>query len=126
MGTVVIGGWVYFFLEAGWGKGVFGCLFVLMFVCRWGHLAIQFASKMGAEVVVFSTSPDKRKEAKDFGTSEFVLLNELEKLSAPVNVLIVSSSKLPDCDKYFPPLLLSDHTTNLYVQIPRQGSLSQE
>jgi D-arabinose 1-dehydrogenase-like Zn-dependent alcohol dehydrogenase len=64
-----------------------------------GHLAIQFASKMGNEVVVFSTSADKEKEAREFGAKEFVLLNELEKLSAPVNVLIISGSKYPDWDK---------------------------
>jgi D-arabinose 1-dehydrogenase-like Zn-dependent alcohol dehydrogenase len=65
-----------------------------------GHLAIQFAAKMGAEVVVFSTSADKEKEAREFGASEFVLLGELEKLGAPVNVLIVAGSKYPDWDKY--------------------------
>lgn len=65
-----------------------------------GHLAIQFAAKMGVEVVVFSTSADKEKEAKEFGATEFILLNELEKLSAPINVLIISGSKYPDWDKY--------------------------
>jgi D-arabinose 1-dehydrogenase-like Zn-dependent alcohol dehydrogenase len=70
-----------------------------------GHLAIQFAAKMGAEVVVFSTSADKEEEAKGFGATEFVLLNELEKLSTPINVLIIAGSKYPDWDKYgFHPL----------------------
>ncbi|EEB99939.1 hypothetical protein MPER_00249, partial [Moniliophthora perniciosa FA553] len=36
-----------------------------------GHLAIQFAAKMGCDVVVFSSSESKRKEALALGASEF-------------------------------------------------------
>lgn len=61
-----------------------------------GHLAIQFAAKMGVEVVVFSSSADKEAEARAFGASEFVLLSEPEKISAPVDVLILAGSKYPD------------------------------
>lgn len=64
-----------------------------------GHLAIQFAAKMGAEVVVFSTSSDKEAEARAFGASEFVLMSEPEKIRAPVKTMIVSSNKYPDWDK---------------------------
>lgn len=64
-----------------------------------GHLAIQFAAKMGADVVVFSTSKDKEAEAKEFGAKEFVLTNEPEKISAPVKVLIVAGNKYPDWSK---------------------------
>jgi D-arabinose 1-dehydrogenase-like Zn-dependent alcohol dehydrogenase len=64
-----------------------------------GHLAIQFASKLGTEVVVFSTSKSKEQEAKGFGASEFVLLDQLEKLRAPVDVLVLTASKFPDWEK---------------------------
>lgn len=64
-----------------------------------GHLAIQFAAKLGAEVVVFSTSPGKEKEAREFGASEFVLINEPEKVSSPVDVLVVAASSAPDWSK---------------------------
>jgi D-arabinose 1-dehydrogenase-like Zn-dependent alcohol dehydrogenase len=64
-----------------------------------GHLAIQFASKFGAEVVVFSTSSNKEQEAKGFGANEFVLLDELEKLKAPVDILVLTASKYPDWNK---------------------------
>ncbi|KAF9477446.1 GroES-like protein [Pholiota conissans] len=37
-----------------------------------GHFAIQFAKALGAEVVVFSHSPDKDKDARELGASEFV------------------------------------------------------
>jgi D-arabinose 1-dehydrogenase-like Zn-dependent alcohol dehydrogenase len=64
-----------------------------------GHLAIQYASKMGAEVAVISSSKDKEAEAREFGASEFVLLNEVEKISAPLDVLVLTASKYPDWDK---------------------------
>lgn len=71
-----------------------------------GHLAIQFAAKMGVEVVVFSSSADKEAEARAFGAFEFVLLSEPEKISAPVDVLILAGSKYPDWTKFVVSLLL--------------------
>jgi D-arabinose 1-dehydrogenase-like Zn-dependent alcohol dehydrogenase len=64
-----------------------------------GHLAIQFSAKMGYETVVFSTSADKEAEAKSFGASEFYLLSEPEKITKPINVLIVTGSRYPDWAK---------------------------
>lgn len=64
-----------------------------------GHLAIQFAAKMGAEVVVFSTSREKEKEAKEFGAKEFWLLDEVEKLEKPIQVLVVAGSRYPSWEK---------------------------
>jgi D-arabinose 1-dehydrogenase-like Zn-dependent alcohol dehydrogenase len=64
-----------------------------------GHLAIQYASKLGAEVVVFSTSKNKEEEARKFGASEFYLLSETDKVTKPVNTLVVSGSQYPDWDK---------------------------
>ncbi|KIW70022.1 hypothetical protein PV04_02333 [Phialophora macrospora] len=61
-----------------------------------GHLAIQFAAKLGAPVTVFSTSPNKEKEAREFGASEFVVLGQEDKLEAPVDVLLITSHKAPD------------------------------
>jgi D-arabinose 1-dehydrogenase-like Zn-dependent alcohol dehydrogenase len=64
-----------------------------------GHLAIQFAAKLGAEVVVFSTSPTKEHEAKAFGAAEFYLLAEPQKLSEPVDVLVLTGNSYPDFSK---------------------------
>jgi D-arabinose 1-dehydrogenase-like Zn-dependent alcohol dehydrogenase len=61
-----------------------------------GHLAIQFAAKLGAEVVVFSTTPAKEAEARSFGAKEFVLLAEPEKVSAPIDVLVLTGNSYPD------------------------------
>jgi len=65
-----------------------------------GHLAIQFADKMGAEVIVFSTSQSKEAEAKGFGAKEFYLLDEPEKITSPVDILILTGSKYPDFTKF--------------------------
>ncbi|KAF2464110.1 GroES-like protein [Lindgomyces ingoldianus] len=65
-----------------------------------GHLAIQFASKLGAQVVVFSTSRNKEEEAKQLGASEFYLLDELEKVQKPVQVLVIAGSRYPDWSKF--------------------------
>jgi D-arabinose 1-dehydrogenase-like Zn-dependent alcohol dehydrogenase len=64
-----------------------------------GHIAIQIAAKMGADVVALSTSASKEKEARDFGATEFVLLNEIENVKAPVDVLVLTGAKYPDWDK---------------------------
>ncbi|KAH8732731.1 chaperonin 10-like protein [Phaeosphaeriaceae sp. PMI808] len=65
-----------------------------------GHLAIQFAQKLGTEVIVFSTSRSKEQETKKLGASEFYLLDELEKLQKPVQTLVVAGSKYPDWTKF--------------------------
>ena len=61
-----------------------------------GHLAIQFAAKLGASTTVFSTSPNKEQEARSFGASEFIVLGQEDKLEAPVDVLLITSHKAPD------------------------------
>ena len=38
-----------------------------------GHLAVQFAAKLGNRVTVFTTSPDKEKFALENGASEVVV-----------------------------------------------------
>jgi alcohol/geraniol dehydrogenase (NADP+) len=56
-----------------------------------GHLAIRFAHAMGCEVTAFSTSPDKRAEAKTHGASHFVVSTDAEQLrraAASMDVLI--------------------------------------
>jgi alcohol dehydrogenase (NADP+) len=41
----------------------------------WGHLAVQLATAMGAQVTVITTSPDKSKDAQHFGAKD-VLINQ--------------------------------------------------
>ncbi|KAE9372782.1 GroES-like protein [Stipitochalara longipes BDJ] len=69
-----------------------------------GHLAIQFASKMGCEVVVFSTTASKKAEALKFGAREFYTAAELEATEniRPIDHLLVTTNTLPNWDIYLP------------------------
>jgi D-arabinose 1-dehydrogenase-like Zn-dependent alcohol dehydrogenase len=76
-----------------------------------GHLAIQFASKMGCDVVVFSGSDRKKEEAKRLGAKEFYAvagvksLSDIMDLSNPENLvdhLLVCGSGQPDWSLYLP------------------------
>jgi D-arabinose 1-dehydrogenase-like Zn-dependent alcohol dehydrogenase len=63
-----------------------------------GHLAIQFANKMGCEVVVFSSTDNKREEAMKLGAHEFVATKGKAKLEGvrPIKHLLVTTSAMPD------------------------------
>ncbi|KAJ6095236.1 hypothetical protein N7486_005982 [Penicillium sp. IBT 16267x] len=68
-----------------------------------GHMAIQFAAKMGCEVVVFSGTDSKKEEAFKLGATEFHATKGLKelKLERPVDNLIVSTSSQPNWHMYF-------------------------
>ena len=65
-----------------------------------GHLAIQFAAKMGCEVVVLSGSSKKEDEARKLGATEFHVIpgggGPPETLKSPIDHLLVTSAKQPD------------------------------
>jgi len=66
-----------------------------------GHLAIQFAAKMGCEVVVFSGTNSKEEEARKLGAKEFVAMKGVDKLDIrPINHLLVTTSAQPDWKLY--------------------------
>ncbi|RMZ91151.1 hypothetical protein DV736_g1616, partial [Chaetothyriales sp. CBS 134916] len=69
-----------------------------------GHLAIQFASAMGCEVVVFSGTESKKEEALHLGAREFVATKAKKelKLSKPIDHLLVTTASQPDWKIYFP------------------------
>lgn len=72
-----------------------------------GHLAIQFAAKMGCEVVVFSGTESKREEALRLGAKEFYAMKGREKgdldgVCTPVDHLLVCTSEPPDWAVYLP------------------------
>jgi len=69
-----------------------------------GHLAIQFAAKMGMEVVAFSHTESKRTEALGFGAAEFYVTHGVEKFEGvrPVDHLLVCSTVQPDWDLFLP------------------------
>ncbi|KAF7166990.1 hypothetical protein CNMCM5623_000478 [Aspergillus felis] len=67
-----------------------------------GHLAIQFAAKMGCEVVVFSGTDNKKDEAMKLGASEFHATKGAKelKVSKPLNNLLITTSAQPDWKLY--------------------------
>jgi len=69
-----------------------------------GHLAIQFAAKLGCEVVVLSSSESKREEAKKLGATQFFVSKgdfdyPQDKL---LNHLLICGSANPDYSKLIP------------------------
>jgi D-arabinose 1-dehydrogenase-like Zn-dependent alcohol dehydrogenase len=65
-----------------------------------GHLGIQFASQMGCEVVVFSSTESKKEEAIKFGAKEFHATKGVTKFEGvkKLNHLIITTSEQPDYD----------------------------
>ncbi|KAI0450107.1 GroES-like protein [Xylaria acuta] len=71
-----------------------------------GHLAIQFAAKMGCRVVVLSGSDSKKDEALKLGAHEFVAMKrktELE-VSRPLDRLLVTTAFQPSWELVIPVL----------------------
>ncbi|KAK9364668.1 NADP-dependent alcohol dehydrogenase C 2 [Lipomyces kononenkoae] len=66
-----------------------------------GHLAIQMAEKMGCEVVVFSGSESKKKEALLLGASEFHVLTPGADLTEikKINQMLICGSGQPDYEQ---------------------------
>ncbi|KAJ6521936.1 putative NADP-dependent alcohol dehydrogenase C 2 [Mycena vulgaris] len=63
-----------------------------------GHLAVQFLGKMGASVIVFSSTESKRQEALGLGATEFYVTKGVKelKIGKPLDHLIVTTNSLPD------------------------------
>ncbi|KAK0388055.1 hypothetical protein NLU13_4299 [Sarocladium strictum] len=73
-----------------------------------GHLAIQFAAKLGCRVVVLSGSDSKRDEAIRLGAHEFVAMKDLSRdskdtpLKGTIDRLLVTTSAQPDWSLILP------------------------
>lgn len=52
-----------------------------------GHMAVKIAKAMGAQVTVFSTSPDKEADAKKLGAKNFVVTTDLKNFAPYSNKL---------------------------------------
>lgn len=98
-----------------------------------GHLAIQFASRMGCQVVVFSGTESKKDEAKKLGALEFYATKDVGelKLEQPIDHLLVTTAQQPDWKLYLPlmapggtiyPLTVSSDDLKMpYMPIISQG-----
>ncbi|KAI9710655.1 MAG: hypothetical protein M1820_002488 [Bogoriella megaspora] len=69
-----------------------------------GHLAIQYAAKMGTEVVVFSGSDSKKEEALQLGASKFIATKGKKELQLDTKIdrLLVTTSAPPDWNLLIP------------------------
>jgi D-arabinose 1-dehydrogenase-like Zn-dependent alcohol dehydrogenase len=72
-----------------------------------GHLAIQFAAKMGCNVTVLSSSDSKKEEAMKLGATNFVVTKGKDKLelAQKLNVLVVTTSFNPGKSLKFIPII---------------------
>lgn len=66
-----------------------------------GHLAIQFAAKMGCEVVVLSGTESKKAEAMALGASEFYAFKGSPPAMKPLDHLLVTSAQQPNWESIF-------------------------
>ena len=91
-----------------------------------GHLAIQFANKLGCEVVALSGTEAKKDEALKLGAHHFVATKGVSDLKVPrkINHLLVTTSQMPDWDQYksilaprasIYPLTITDFETKLVL-----------
>ncbi|KAE9370942.1 NADP-dependent alcohol dehydrogenase [Stipitochalara longipes BDJ] len=69
-----------------------------------GHLAIQFASKLGMEVVAFSSTESKKENALGWGASEFHTTSGVDKFEgvAKLDALLITTNVVPDLSLYLP------------------------
>ncbi|KAI0021216.1 GroES-like protein [Xylariomycetidae sp. FL0641] len=95
-----------------------------------GHLAIQFAAKMGCRVVVLSGSDSKKEEAMRLGAHEFIAMKGAKelKVSHPLNRLLVTTSAQPNWEQIVPIMAPGAYIHPLSVdegnfQIPYMGLL---
>lgn len=69
-----------------------------------GHMAVKLATAMGAEVTVFSTSPEKESDAKKLGAKHFILTRQPDnfaKMAGRLDLIIDTVSAKHDFSPYF-------------------------
>jgi len=60
-----------------------------------GHLAVQFAAKMGAEVIAIGRSPNKADQAKKLGASEYITTDDkkaMEDHENSLDIIIITAN----------------------------------
>ena len=79
-----------------------------------GHMAVKFAHALGAHVVVFTTSPHKKEDARRLGADEVVIsrnADEMQKHASSFNFILDA--------------VAAEHDINAYIQLlSRDGNLT--
>ncbi|MCP9339166.1 NAD(P)-dependent alcohol dehydrogenase [Stutzerimonas xanthomarina] len=80
-----------------------------------GHMAVKIANAMGAHVVLFTTSPDKKEDALRLGASEVVVSKNKDEMAAHLNSFdfILNTVAAPHNLDAFLSLLKRDATMTL-------------
>jgi uncharacterized zinc-type alcohol dehydrogenase-like protein len=86
-----------------------------------GHLAVQFAAKLGNRVTVFTTTDDKAEQATRLGAHEVIIVRRGQLVEAPKRLLDVILSTVPASipGELYLRLLGSDGTL-CFVGVPSQ------
>jgi uncharacterized zinc-type alcohol dehydrogenase-like protein len=86
-----------------------------------GHVGVKLADALGAHVVAFTTSPDKKEDALRLGADEVVVsrnANEMEKHAGSFDFILDTVSALHDINAYLA-LLARDGTLTLVGAPPK-------
>ncbi|EGU86877.1 hypothetical protein FOXB_02587 [Fusarium oxysporum f. sp. conglutinans Fo5176] len=67
-----------------------------------GHLAVQYAAKMGCHVTAYSHSSGKEEAARNLGASDFQVLGDTSTSSCAVDCLLLTGSQQPDWSQALP------------------------
>jgi alcohol/geraniol dehydrogenase (NADP+) len=84
-----------------------------------GHLALQFANAFGCEVTAFSSTPEKEKEARDFGAHRFVAsasASDLKKATGSLDFILSTAFANLDWGAYLQ--LLRPNGKLCFVGVP--------
>ncbi len=79
-----------------------------------GHMAVKFAHALGAHVVVFTTSPNKKEDALRLGADEVVLstnANEMQKHAGSIDFILDAVSAGHDINAYLNLLAMDGNLT---------------
>ena len=79
-----------------------------------GHMAVKFAHALGAHVVVFTTSPNKKEDALRLGADEIVLsrdANQMQKHAGSIDFILDAVSADHDINAYLNLLALDGNLT---------------
>lgn len=85
-----------------------------------GHMAVKFASSMGAQVTVISSSESKRADALKFGAARYVVSSDdaaMSALAGTLDLIICTSPGMYSLDKYVGLLALDG--TLVIVGLPK-------
>ncbi|KAF5627690.1 NADP(H)-dependent alcohol dehydrogenase [Fusarium sp. NRRL 25303] len=67
-----------------------------------GHLAVQYAAKMGCHVTVYSHSSGKEKAARKLGASDFQVMGDSSPPSRAVDCLLLTGAQQPNWSQALP------------------------